>query len=302
MSTNSQQGGDGPYRAGFVALLGAPNAGKSTLLNRLLGEKLAIVSPKPQTTRSRILGVVSRDDAQFLFLDSPGRPSGGGALNRSLSQTVDSVVRDCDLALLLVDPRRGCQDVHLSFCEQLERARTPYLVAASKLALFPQPVGLPKNVGAADAAAEAHRFSSLTGEGVAHLLDVISPHLPISPALYPVDELTDRPVRWICAEMIREAIFECLQRELPYSMAVEVVEFDESRSERIRIRANLLVERNSQKRIVVGHKGQGVKRIGIRARAGLEGFLGCRVDLQLFVKEDAKWAQSVRRLHELGYD
>jgi len=302
VSANHEEDEDRTFRAGFVALLGAPNAGKSTLLNRLLGEKLAIVSPKPQTTRSRILGVLSRDRAQFLFLDSPGRPTGGGALNRSLNETVDSVVRDCDLALLLVDPQRGCQEVHLSFCEQLERADTPYLVAASKLDLFPQPIALPKDVRTVDASVSAHRFSSLTGEGVTDLLNGIEPCLPASPALYPIDELTDRPLRWICAEMIREAIFECLQRELPYSMAVEVLEFDESKSDRIRIRANLLVERNSQKRIVVGHKGQGVKRIGIRARAGLEQFLGCRVDLQLFVKEDAKWMRSVRRLHELGYD
>ena len=193
-------------------------------------------------------------------------------------------------------------EVHLGFCEQLEKARTPYFVAASKLDLFPQPVKLPTNVRSADAHPFAHRFSSLTGEGVAGLLDLIVPRLPTSPPLYPLDELTNRPLRWICAELIREAIFECLQRELPYSMAVEVLEFDESKAERIRIRANLLVERNSQKRIVVGHKGQGVKRIGIRARAGLESFLGCRVDLQLFVKEDAKWMRSVRRLHELGYD
>ena len=134
------------------------------------------------------------------------------------------------------------------------------------------------------------------------LLTALVPHLPLSPPLYPLDELTDRPTRWICAEMIREAIFECLQRELPYSMAVEIVEFDESQTDRVKIRANLLVERNSQKRIVVGHGGQGIKRIGIRARKGLERFMACRVDLHLFVKVDPKWMKSVQRLHELGYD
>lgn len=299
---SSHSGEDETFRAGFVALLGAPNAGKSTLLNRLLGEKLAIVSPKPQTTRSRILGVLSRPEAQFLFLDSPGRPNGGGALNRKLSETVDSVVRDCDLGLVLLDPVRGFEELHREFCDQLEAARKPYLLAASKSDLFAQAVEIPSGIRPADNERAALRFSALTGEGVPELLTALVPHLPLSPPLYPLDELTDRPTRWICAEMIREAIFECLQRELPYSMAVEIVEFDESQTDRVRIRANLLVERNSQKRIVVGQGGQGVKRIGIRARKGLERFLACRVDLHLFVKEDPKWMKSVHRLHELGYD
>ena len=255
-----------------------------------------------QTTRSRILGVLSREDAQFLFLDSPGRPNGGGALNRKLNETVDGVVRDCDVGLILLDPTRGFEDLHRDFCDQLEAAGKPYLLAASKLDLFPEPVPLPADTKPADGAKHALRFSSLTGEGVPPLLGALVPYMPASPPLYPLDELTDRPTRWICAEMIREAIFECLQQEIPYSMAVEIIEFNESRPDRVQIRANLLVERNSQKRIVVGRGGQGVKRIGIRARKALKRFLGTSVDLRLFVKEDPQWMNSVRRLHELGYD
>ncbi len=290
------------HRSGFVGLLGPPNAGKSTLLNRLLGQKLAIVSPKPQTTRSRILGVLTRANSQLLLLDSPGRHVGKGSLNRSLNETVDGVIRDCDVALVLLDPVRALEDLQRELCLQLERAGKPYLLAASKCDVFPRPIESPEGLATADRPTRVHRFSALTGEGVNELIEAVVNYVPVSPPLYPEDELTDRPVRWICAEMIREAVFESLQREIPYSMAVEVLEFDESRTDRVRIRANLLVERNSQKRIVVGRGGQGVKRIGIRARAGLQSFLGIRVDLQLFVKEDAKWAKSVRRLHELGYD
>ncbi|MEE3326992.1 MAG: GTPase, partial [Myxococcota bacterium] len=150
-SANDDGRAESSFRAGFVALLGAPNAGKSTLLNRLLGEKLAIVSPKPHTTRSRILGLLSRDDAQFLFLDSPGRPDGGGALNRKLNETVDSVVRDCDLGLVLLDPYKGFQPLHRDFCEQLGRARRPYLIAASKFDLVREPLELPSETAPVDA-------------------------------------------------------------------------------------------------------------------------------------------------------
>jgi len=285
------------YRAGFVALLGPPNVGKSTLLNRLLGQKLAIVSPKPQTTRSRILGILTRPEAQLLLLDTPGRHRHASLLNESLNDTVDAAIRDCDVALVVLDAGRGLEETHVQLRKDLERAGKPYVLAASKRDLFAGPVA-----GATEEDQRAiWHFSGLTGEGVPELLATLVEHLPASPALYPEDDLTDRPVRWICAELIREAVFECLQRELPYSMAVEVIEFDEGRPGRIRIRADLLVERNSQKRIVVGAGGRTVKQIGIRARTALERFLATRVDLQLFVKEDAHWMRSASRLRELGY-
>lgn len=291
-----------PYRAGFVALLGPPNVGKSTLLNRLLGQKLAIVTPKPQTTRSRILGILTRPEAQILLLDTPGRHRHGGSLNKSLNETVDHVIRDCDVGVLMVDPGTGWEEIHDELCDDLERAAKPYVLAASRRDLFEGPLAPLPSDWNRSAEPDFLFFSGLTGEGVPELLNAVVQHLPHSPQLYPEDELTDRPVRWICGELIREAVFESLQRELPYCMAVEVMEFDETREGRVRIRAELLVERNSQKRIVVGSGGRMVKQIGIRARSALERFLETRVDLQLFVKQDPHWMRSESRLRHLGYE
>ena len=306
MSASRRGRGESPpagpesHRAGFVALLGPPNAGKSTLLNRLLGEKLAIVTAKPQTTRSRILGVLTLPAAQLLLMDTPGLHASGRKLNAALNEAVHDVARDCDVALLLVDRTRGWGEAHASLCGQIEARGTPLIVVGTKGdlragdgATWPPPE--------ARAAAAVLTLSGLTGEGVSELLEQIVARLPESPPLYPQDALTDRPLRWLCAELVREAVFECLERELPYSIAVEVIRFDESRPDLVEIHANLLVERNSQKRIVIGAGGAMIKRVGIRARPPIERLVGRRVHLQLFVKVDPKWLRSLERIESLGY-
>jgi GTP-binding protein Era len=288
------------HRTGFVALVGPPNAGKSTLLNRLLGQKLAIVTAKPQTTRSRILGIHSLPNAQLLFVDTPGLHESDKMLNEALNDSVDAALADCDLALLLVDLGRGWTATHDVLWRRILQSGRPGIIVGTKLDLVADgesPSPLPPELEKA----EFIRISAKTGEGVPALFERAVLQLPESPPLYDPDELTDRPLRWLSAELVREAAYETLSKELPYSIAVEVIQFDESRSDRIEIHANLLVERNSQKRIVVGKGGQVIKQIGVRARREIERLVDRKVNLQLFVKIDPSWLKSRKRIHSLGY-
>ncbi len=288
------------HRAGFVALLGAPNAGKSTLLNHLLGEKLAIVTAKPQTTRSCILGIWSREDAQILLVDTPGLHDSSKPLNIALNDAVADAVRSCDLALLLVDRRRGWGEIQQQLFDALEHARKPVIVIGTKADL-PRRKGVewpPRAVASAEAILDV---SALTGEGIEALIEQVVAHLPESPPLYPEDELTDRTLRFLVAEQVREVAMECLGQELPYTLAVEVTSFDERRADLAVIRANLLVARNSQKRIAIGKGGEMIRRIGTQARTAIERLVGRKVHLELFVKVDPKWLKSPKRIESLGY-
>jgi GTPase len=288
------------HRAGFVALLGPPNAGKSTLLNRLLGEKLAIVTHKPQTTRSRILGILSLPHAQLLLQDTPGLHESGSRLNSVMNESVAEALRTCDLGVLMVDRSRGWTPVHTRLLDDLRESRKPFIVLGTKADLHDHfELAWPPTALSAEEIAIS--ISGLTGEGIPELLGTLVAALPESPPLYPKDELTDRPVRWLCAELIRESVFQCLEQELPYAMAVDVVRFDEGRPDRVVIHANLLVGRESQKRIVIGARGRTIKGIGVRARKSIEALLGTGAYLELFVKVDPKWLKSARRIHELGY-
>jgi GTP-binding protein Era len=290
---------DAPHRAGVVALLGRPNAGKSTLLNRILGEKLAIVTAKPQTTRSRILGIWSEPRAQVLFVDTPGFHEGGKPLNRALNALVDEVVDDCDVALLLIDPVLGADAGHLGQLERLRARGAPVLAVATRCddparRRAPWP---PSELGELTSL----RTSGATGEGVAELLEAVVARLPEGPRLYPEDDLTDRPLRFLAAELVREAAFEHLEQEVPYGVAVAIRSFDESRPDLVHIRADLLVERASHKGIVLGRGGAGIKRIGSAARRELEALLGRKVFLELWVKCEPGWPKRPNLLKSLGY-
>jgi len=266
----------------------------------LLGEKLAIVTAKPQTTRSRILGILTLPGAQLLLHDTPGLHESGSRLNELMNESVGEAIRDCDVGVLMVDRAAGWTAIHDRLLGELRKSGKPFVVVGTKddLRDHPELAWPPAPLAPGE---EAVSISGLTGQGVTELLDRVVAQLPESPPLYPEEELTDRPLRWLCGELIREAVFQCLDKELPYAMAVEIMEFDESRPDRIVIHANLLVERDSQKRIVVGAGGRTVKGIGMRARKAIEAWLGTRVHLQLFVKVDPRWLKSARRIHELGY-
>jgi GTP-binding protein Era len=284
------------HRAGVVALLGRPNSGKSTLLNHILGEKLAIVTSKPQTTRSRILGIHHLAGAQILFLDTPGLHAGSKVLNAALNRQVLEAADDCDVAVLLVDPRAGFGEDHAALLARLSARGTPVVVAATKADLGAPPPGwLPPD------APPALPVSARTGEGVDALVAAVVERLPESPPLHPADALSDRPLRWLAGEEVREAAFEVLAQELPYALAVEVIDFDESRPDLVRIRANVLVEREGQKAIVIGRGGETIKAIGVRARPAIEARVGTHVHLELFVKVEPRWARRPARLRELGY-
>ncbi len=292
----------GPHRAGFVAMVGPPNAGKSTLLNRVLGEKLAIVTAKPQTTRSRILGILHREDAQVMWVDTPGLHASTKKLNVALNAAVEVAMKDCDVGLMLVDQTRGCEPAHEELVEMARSHGLPLVIAATKGDLSAKPDVIDEIIRVTGCApGDVYSISARTGEGVRALLDAVIDRLPESPPLYGPDELTDKPLRFLCAELVREAAFEALGHELPYSMAVEIIAFDESKPGEVTIHANLLVERNSQKRIVVGAGGAMVKRIGTRARREIEKLLDGRCHLKLFVKVDPRWLKSERRIESLGY-
>ena len=285
------------FRAGFVAILGRPNAGKSTLLNALLGEKLAIVTDKPQTTRSRILGIKSVPGAQILFVDTPGLHASERTFNAALNQQAEEAAGGADVVMLLADLTRGWNAEQAAWLERWQARKVAPIVVGTKLDL----PGARETAWPPPGAENAFRVSARDGEGIPALLEHIASVLPESPALYPEDEISDRPLRFLVAELVREAAFDALEQELPYSIAVEVESYDESREDLVRIRANLIVERESQKPIVIGRGGSQIKKIGIRARQGIEELIESRVHLELRVKVEPKWTKKPARVKALGY-
>jgi GTP-binding protein Era len=279
------------HRCGVVALLGRPNAGKSTLLNALLGEKISIVAARAQTTRSRILGVLTRPEAQLLFFDTPGVHRGEARFNLAMTDAALRAAEDADVRVILFE----CGATWDAPEQRLSELPPPLVLARTKRDLAP-----PSPVPAPERFADTVEVSAETGAGLPELLAAIVRHLPEGPALYPEDTLTDRPLRFLAAEQIREVCFELLHEELPYAVAVEVTEWKET-DEDVRILANLLVERESQKGIAVGKGGAMLGRIGTEARRRLADLVAKPVHLRLWVKVDRNWTRRPRRARELGY-
>lgn len=296
------EGGGEPvaHRTGVVALLGRPNAGKSTLLNRLLGEKIAAVTPKPQTTRSQVLGILTRPHAQILLLDTPGLHEGTKPLDVAMRESAQRAVSDCDVAILLVDVAKGFEPLHAEWLARIALRRAPVLVVGTQIDR-PEAQNAPWPPPEAAAATATLRISARSGEGLGALIDAIEAQLPEGPPHFPADQLTDRPMRFVAAELVREAAFLELSQELPYRIAVEVILYDEKSPTLTRIHANLLVERDSQKKIAIGSGGERIRAIGVRARRDLERLLGHQVHLDLHVKIDPTWAKRPNRLKSLGY-
>jgi GTP-binding protein Era len=290
-------------RAGFASLIGRPNAGKSTLLNRIIGEKIAIVSDKPQTTRTRILGAKNYGEGQIVFVDTPGihRP-----LHRMNVRMVDAAVetlREVDVVALVVDASipSGRGDEYVSGL--LANVRQPVVLVLNKIDLIAKPKLLP----IIERAARSHPFaavvpvSAATGDGIERLEGVLLEHMPESAPVYPTDFLTDQPERAIAAEMVREKVLLHTRAELPFSTAVAVDQFDESaRDELLKIYCTIFVEQESQKPIVIGRGGDMIKRIGTEARQDLERFFDTKVFLDLRVKVNPDWRNDERTLDALG--
>jgi len=274
-----------------VALLGRPNAGKSTLLNAMVGQKLAITSLRAQTTRGRLLGVATAPDAQIVFYDTPGVHRGQARFNLAMTDAALEVASDADVRLLLFDAEASWDLPE----QKLAELPAPVILLRTKCDLAtPDPVPDPERF---DAVLEV---SAETGQGLDALPRAIVERLPEGPALYPDDYLTDAPLRFLAAEQIREVAFELLRDEVPYSLAVEVRSWDETDDD-LRIRADLLVERESQKGIVVGAGGQMLKALGSESRARLRHLVDKPVHLNLWVKTDRNWTKKLRRVRQLGY-
>jgi GTPase len=302
-----------PFRAGFVAIVGRPNVGKSTLLNRVLGEHVAIVSPRPQTTRTRILGVHNVPDAQLAFFDTPGLHRAKGALNRRMVETALSTLTEVDAVLMLVEAGTGpggrveIGEATRWAAEEVARAGKPAVLGVSKMDRAPRETLLPVIAAYKELLAwtEIVPFSAMTGENVDVLVETLARQLPASEApLFPPDTLTDQAERQLAAEYVREQLMIQTRQEIPYAAAVEVQDFDESERRDggglVRLDAVIWVERASQKAIVIGKGGAMLKGIGTRARQNLEKLLGCKVFLQLTVKVEERWSERDATLKRFG--
>ncbi len=291
------------FKSGFVAVVGRPNVGKSTLLNAFLGEKVAIVSPKPQTTRQRQLGILTTETYQIVFMDTPGIMLPQHKLDEFMVDTAVDTLNDADVILWLVDASEPVGAGDRAIAERLQTIPTPTILALNKADLLPAAEVLPRTEAyrALLPTAEWILFSAQKGHGRDELLAMIVAALPEGPRYYPEDQVTDSYVRDMAAEFIREQIMLQLRDEVPYGTAVQILEFKERDSGDVYISANIFVDRNTHKQIIIGKKGQQLKEIGTAARAQLEELVGGKVFLELWVKVEPKWRQNEKWLKRLGY-
>ncbi|MGB8495900.1 MAG: GTPase Era [Candidatus Acidiferrum sp.] len=289
-------------RAGFVAIVGRPNAGKSTLLNRFVGQKVAIVTSKPQTTRNRIQGIVTQPQGQVVFIDTPGVHEADSALNRQMMREVAAALEGIDVLLLMVDAIRALPHEDALLLEKAKRFEGKTILALNKIDRIPKPKLLPLM----DAFSKAFPFaalmpiSALRGDGCEELLEEVFKNLPEGEPFFPEDQITDQPERFLASEIIREKAIQLTYHEVPHALAVIVDKFEET-PKILRIEVTMHVERDSQKKILIGHKGNMLKRIGTQARKELESLLGTKIYLGLFVKVMPNWRENPMQVRELNW-
>ena len=290
------------FRSGFVAVVGRPNAGKSTLVNRLVGQKIAIVTSKPQTTRNRIQGIVTKPQGQIVFIDTPGLHEADSALGRQMMQEVAAALEGIDVLLLMVDASSMHPHADDLLLQKAKRFRGRTILALNKVDRLPRPKLLPliESFSKAFEFSAIVPISALEGDGCDGLLDEILKQLPEGEAYFPEDQVTDQPERFLAAEIIREKAIQLMYHEVPYALAV-VVEKYEEKPRLLRIEAVMNVERDSQKKILIGHKGEMLKKIGTEARKELEGILGSKIYLGLFVKVAPDWRENPQKVRELDW-
>jgi GTP-binding protein Era len=299
---------EGETRCGFVALIGVPNAGKSTLLNQLVGSKLAIVTPKVQTTRTRLLGIAIEGQAQLIFVDTPGIFAPRRRLDRAMVAAAWAGVGDADRTVLLVDAaraaQRGVDDDTKAILDRLARTKRRAILALNKVDLVRRErlLGVADELFRSGVFEEVFMVSALIGDGVADLTRHLAENLPPGPWLFPADQLSDAQERWLAAEATREQVFLQLHDELPYAATVETESWEERRDGSARIEQVIYVQRPSQRAIVLGEGGRRIKAIGARARAELEQMFDRRIHLFLFVKVRENWVEDPERYAALGLD
>ncbi len=291
-------------RCGFIAIIGAPNAGKSTLLNRFVGSKIAIVTHKVQTTRTRIIGIAIQDNTQLVFVDTPGIFAPRRKLDRAMVSAAWRGAQDADLVLLLVDTLDGITDDVKVIVSGLEKSGRKAFLALNKVDKVKREtlLAMAEELCSSGVFTETFMISALDGNGCDDLLASLVKALPQGPWLYPEDQITDVPLKMLAAEITREKIYLRLHQELPYQIAVEAERWDERKDGSIRIEQVIFVERKSQKGIVIGKGGQALKKIGELARAEMEEVFGCKIHLFLFVKVAERWSEKPYHYSEIGLD
>jgi len=296
-------GVDKDSHCGYVGLIGRPNVGKSTLLNRILGQKISITSRRPQTTRHRVLGIKTEDSVQTIYVDTPGiHAFSGRAMNRHMNRAAIRALQDIDIVVFLVEGVRWMPDDELVL-EKLQGLECPVILAVNKIDLLDsKDVLLP----GLQALSEKHAFhqiipiSAHKGDNIPALESCITSLLPVAPMMFPQDQVTDRSVRFLAAELVREKLFRMLGKELPYGLTVEIEQF-RSEAKITHIHALIWVERKSQKTIVIGKQGRVLKEVGQQARRDIEELIDKKVNLKLWVKVKEGWADDERALRSLGY-
>lgn len=291
------------FRSGFVAIIGRPNVGKSTLMNHLIGQKIAIMSDKPQTTRNKIHGVYTTNDTQIVFLDTPGIHKPQSKLGNYMMQTAESALKEVEAALFLIDAAEGLGGGDRFIIEQLKKVKTPVFLVMNKIDKVEPEQLLPMitQYNELYEFAEIVPISALKGNNVDTLLKQISRYLPEGPQYYPADQITDHPEQFVCSELIREKILHMTREEIPHSIAVTIEDMRVKENGVVYIGAVIFVERDSQKGIIIGKKGELLKEVGKQARKDIEALLGSRIFLELWVKVKKDWRNQERVLKDLGF-
>jgi GTP-binding protein Era len=298
------EGHEGATRCGFVALVGAPNAGKSTLVNALVGTKVSIVSHKVQTTRALVRGLVIENGAQIVFVDTPGIFSPKRRLDRAMVTTAWGGASDADVIALLIDARKGLDDDNIAILGKLADTNRPKILLLNKIDLIrrEQLLALAQEASARVAFGRVFMISALKGDGVKDVTSYLADEMPVGPWLYPADDVSDLPLRALAAEITREKLFGRLHDELPYASTVETEKWEQRDDGSVRIEQTIFVERETQKRIVIGKGGQTIKQISTEARKEIAEIADTVVHLFLFVKVRENWADDPERYREMGLE
>ncbi|MBP1156324.1 MULTISPECIES: GTPase Era [unclassified Paenibacillus] len=291
------------FKSGFVAIIGRPNVGKSTLMNQVIGQKIAIMSDKPQTTRNKIHGVYTTEEAQIVFLDTPGIHKSQSKLGDYMMRAAESALSEVDAILFLIDVVEGLGGGDRYIIEQLKKVKTPVLLVMNKIDQVHPEALLPVITTYKDLYpfAEIVPISAMQGNNVNTLLDQVIKYLPKGPQYYPADQITDHPEQFVCAELIREKILHLTREEIPHSIAVSIEDMRVEENGVVHISAVIYVERDSQKGIIIGKKGALLKEVGQKARADIEALLGSKTFLELWVKVKKDWRNQDRVLRDLGF-
>ncbi|GIP01805.1 MULTISPECIES: GTPase Era [Paenibacillus] len=291
------------FKSGFVAIIGRPNVGKSTLMNQVIGQKIAIMSDKPQTTRNKIHGVYTTNESQVVFLDTPGIHKRQSKLGDYMNQTALSTLGEVEAALFLVDASEGIGGGDRYIAEQLQKIKTPIILVMNKIDKIEPPALLPliEQYRKLHDFAEIVPISAKLGSNVNTLLEQIQKYLPPGPQYYPEDQVTDHPEQFVCAELIREKILHMTREEVPHSIAVTIEDMRVEENGTVYISAVIFVERDSQKGIIIGKQGALLKEVGRQARQDIQRLLGSKIFLELWVKVKKDWRNQERVLRDLGF-